>query len=104
MKIRTLMENTACCENLTAEHGLSLYIETGNRRILFDMGQSAAFVDNAILPSFPTGTTTTAADLPHSCAAMTARLFTSGAMPSVAITTARKNTSVWTNPCGITRG
>jgi 7,8-dihydropterin-6-yl-methyl-4-(beta-D-ribofuranosyl)aminobenzene 5'-phosphate synthase len=47
MKIRTLMENTACCENLTAEHGLSLYIETGNRRILFDMGQSAAFADNA---------------------------------------------------------
>ena len=47
MKIWTLMENTACAENFSAEHGLSLYLETGDRRILFDMGQSAAFADNA---------------------------------------------------------
>lgn len=47
MKIVTLMENTACREDLTAEHGLSLYIETGDRRILFDAGQSGAFADNA---------------------------------------------------------
>lgn len=47
MKIVTLMENTACRENLRFEHGLSLYIETENHKILFDAGQSAAFADNA---------------------------------------------------------
>ncbi len=47
MKIWVLAENTACREDLAAEHGLSLYIETGNRRILFDMGQSSAFLKNA---------------------------------------------------------
>ena len=47
MKLWVLMENTACREDLTAEHGLSLYIETGDRRILFDAGQSGAFADNA---------------------------------------------------------
>lgn len=47
MKIWTLMENTACREGLQAEHGLSLYIETGKHRILFDAGQSGAFADNA---------------------------------------------------------
>ena len=47
MKIWVLVENTASCETFAAEHGLSLYLETGSRRILFDMGQSAAFADNA---------------------------------------------------------
>ena len=47
MKIVTLMENTACREDLCSEHGLSLYIETQNDKILFDAGQSAAFADNA---------------------------------------------------------
>lgn len=47
MRIVTLMENTASREDLTAEHGLSLYIETGNHRLLFDAGQSGAFADNA---------------------------------------------------------
>ena len=47
MKLWVLMENTACCDIFAAEHGLSLYLETGTRRILFDMGQSAAFADNA---------------------------------------------------------
>lgn len=47
MKIWTLTENTACREDFTAEHGLSLYIETENHRILFDAGQTAAFGDNA---------------------------------------------------------
>jgi 7,8-dihydropterin-6-yl-methyl-4-(beta-D-ribofuranosyl)aminobenzene 5'-phosphate synthase len=32
---------------LTCEHGLSLYIETGDLRILFDAGQTGAFADNA---------------------------------------------------------
>ena len=47
MKIVTLMENTSCREDLCCEHGLSLYLETGEYRILFDAGQSAAFADNA---------------------------------------------------------
>ena len=47
MKIVTLMENTSCREDLCCEHGLSLYLETGEHRILFDAGQSAAFADNA---------------------------------------------------------
>lgn len=47
MKVVTLMENTACREELCSEHGLSLYIETENHKILFDAGQSAAFAENA---------------------------------------------------------
>lgn len=47
MKIWVLTENTACREDLTAEHGLSLYIETGSLRILFDAGQTDAFAHNA---------------------------------------------------------
>ena len=47
MKLITLMENTAHREDLTAEHGLSLYIEACGKKILFDAGQTDAFADNA---------------------------------------------------------
>ena len=51
MKIKVLMENTMAnaeaASSLCCEHGLSLYVETEDRKILFDMGQSAAFADNA---------------------------------------------------------
>lgn len=47
MKIKVLLENTSVNEALKAEHGLSLYIETGEHKILFDMGQTEAFADNA---------------------------------------------------------
>ena len=47
MKLVTLMENTSCREDLCCEHGLSLYLETGDHRILFDAGQSDAFAANA---------------------------------------------------------
>ena len=47
MKLITLIENTACSPSLSCEHGLSLYLETGSHKILFDMGQSSAFADNA---------------------------------------------------------
>ncbi len=47
MKIWTLMENTACRDDLVCEHGLSLYIEANGQRILFDAGQTGAFADNA---------------------------------------------------------
>lgn len=46
MKLVTLVENTRCREDLVCEHGLSLYLETGEHKILFDMGQSGAFWDN----------------------------------------------------------
>ena len=41
------MENTASRPDVTAEHGLSLLIEAGGHAVLFDMGQSEAFADNA---------------------------------------------------------
>lgn len=47
MKIVTLLENTACGTAVTPQHGLSLYIETGSRKILFDMGQDDTFARNA---------------------------------------------------------
>ena len=47
MKITVLVENTEGSEKLETEHGLSLYIEANNKKILFDMGQSALFAKNA---------------------------------------------------------
>lgn len=47
MRIVTLLENTVSREDLSCEHGLSLYIETGNHRILFDAGQTNLFAKNA---------------------------------------------------------
>ncbi len=47
MKIVTLIENLVYQQDLTAEHGLSLYIETENKKILFDMGYSGSFLKNA---------------------------------------------------------
>ena len=47
LKVQVLMENTACREGICAEHGLSLYLETGGHRLLFDTGQSGRFADNA---------------------------------------------------------
>lgn len=49
MRITCLMENTACSTELAAEHGLSLHIDLGPRRILFDMGQTEQFACNARL-------------------------------------------------------
>ncbi len=47
MKITVLAENASHREDCQAEHGLSLYIETERRTILFDMGQTDLFVRNA---------------------------------------------------------
>ena len=46
MVIKVLNENTSK-RALRCEHGLSLYIETGAHRILFDTGQSDIFAENA---------------------------------------------------------
>lgn len=47
MKITSLVENTSSREDIRAEHGLSLYIEANGRRILFDMGATDLFAENA---------------------------------------------------------
>ena len=47
MKIRVLMENTASAPEFLCEHGLSLWIEREDCRLLFDMGQSDKFAENA---------------------------------------------------------
>jgi 7,8-dihydropterin-6-yl-methyl-4-(beta-D-ribofuranosyl)aminobenzene 5'-phosphate synthase len=47
MIVKVLIEDT--CQNpaLAPEHGLSLHIEANGRKILFDTGQSPAFLQNA---------------------------------------------------------
>lgn len=45
--ITTLVENTTSSPGLLAEHGLSFWIEYGNRHVLFDTGQSDLIVRNA---------------------------------------------------------
>jgi 7,8-dihydropterin-6-yl-methyl-4-(beta-D-ribofuranosyl)aminobenzene 5'-phosphate synthase len=47
MKIVTLIENLVYKQGLIAEHGLAIYIETENRKILFDTGQTGLFIQNA---------------------------------------------------------
>ncbi len=47
MKIITLVENSCEHENCIAEHGLSLYIETEQHKLLLDTGQTDAVVKNA---------------------------------------------------------
>lgn len=47
MRITSLVENTLFNEICSAEHGLSLYIEAAGHKILFDMGQSGLFAENA---------------------------------------------------------
>ena len=48
-KITTLVENCVYGRKLQAEHGLSLYIETQEHRLLFDTGASDLFIRNARL-------------------------------------------------------
>lgn len=47
MRIVTLIENLVYQQDLVAEHGLSIYIETEHKKILFDTGQSGLFIQNA---------------------------------------------------------
>lgn len=47
MIIKTLVENTSISEEYKSEHGLSLYVETKNHKLLFDVGASGLFADNA---------------------------------------------------------
>ena len=47
MKIITLMENTSKDTSLISKHGLSIYIETSNHKLLFDLGPDDAYLHNA---------------------------------------------------------
>ncbi len=47
MKISILAENLVYKRGFLAEHGLSLLLDTGKQRFLFDTGQSRVFVQNA---------------------------------------------------------
>ena len=47
MRIVTLVENTCGREGCTAEHGLSVYVETDRHRLLADAGQTNAVLKNA---------------------------------------------------------
>ncbi|MBW8382099.1 MAG: MBL fold metallo-hydrolase [Youngiibacter sp.] len=47
MLIKVLMDNESLSGEFLSEHGLSLYIETGSKKILFDTGESGAFEKNA---------------------------------------------------------
>lgn len=46
MVIKVLMEDTAVSKEFETEHGLSLLIETKNKKILFDTGASDLFLKN----------------------------------------------------------
>jgi 7,8-dihydropterin-6-yl-methyl-4-(beta-D-ribofuranosyl)aminobenzene 5'-phosphate synthase len=46
-KIIALVENTKSSKDLYAKHGLCLYIETAEHKILFDLGPDNTFVKNA---------------------------------------------------------
>jgi len=48
VKIVTLLENTSSVPTLTGKHGISLYIETDTKTILFDTGPDQTFLDNAV--------------------------------------------------------
>jgi len=47
MKLKALIENKSSDSKYKAEHGLSIYIDTGLTKILVDTGESGAFIDNA---------------------------------------------------------
>jgi 7,8-dihydropterin-6-yl-methyl-4-(beta-D-ribofuranosyl)aminobenzene 5'-phosphate synthase len=47
MKVMILSENRTNYPEYLAEHGLSVYIETADRKLLFDLGASDIFLQNA---------------------------------------------------------
>lgn len=47
MKLTCLIENLTYRGGLVGEHGLAFHLDTGTHRVLFDTGQTGAFVRNA---------------------------------------------------------
>ena len=60
MKVTVLLENATPSSRLIARHGLSLLLETGSRRILFDMGPDESFLHNARVLGIDVATADTA--------------------------------------------
>jgi len=48
MNIKCLVENTSISRDFKSKHGLSIYIETQNHKVLFDLGPNGLFLENAI--------------------------------------------------------
>ena len=48
MRIVTLIENNTRDERFVSEHGLSVYIETSNHKLIVDTGATGAFIQNAV--------------------------------------------------------
>ena len=44
MLIKVLIENSSLSPELGSEHGLSVYLETGDQKILFDVGPVSFFL------------------------------------------------------------
>ncbi len=47
IKVITLVENTSISPDYASKHGLCLYIETSNHKIVFDLGPDGLFLENA---------------------------------------------------------
>ena len=47
MQIKCVVENTSISEEYKSKHGLCIYIETQNHKILFDLGPNGLFLENA---------------------------------------------------------
>ncbi len=47
MRIVILLENSRISSKFKAKHGISLYVETENRKLLFDCGPDSTFFENA---------------------------------------------------------
>jgi len=47
MKVQILIENRASMPECLAEHGLSVFIESGERKVLFDLGATDIYLQNA---------------------------------------------------------
>lgn len=47
MKVQILSENRANRPECLAEHGLSVYIEAGDKKVIFDLGASDIYIQNA---------------------------------------------------------
>jgi len=48
MKITILLDNDSMVSGIKSEHGLSLFIEDGDLKILFDTGRTGLFLENAL--------------------------------------------------------
>lgn len=48
MVVKSLVENRGISSNWQCAHGLSLYVETANHRLLFDLGPGESIINNAL--------------------------------------------------------